>query len=345
MKSITLAGLTLCAALALSVVAKAEAPRPKYPGAWRVISDGILSDLGKDHPKIQTAKKQTAGAAVDRTTGDVYLMANDIGICKSIDQGKTFTLVSGDNVTGRFETGWGINVDPQGKRLMCFSIYGSCAYSDDAGQTWKKSKVNHLDYGAVDWFATAKAMLAIGHESGGKLYYSTDAGANWKTLGRDFSAVGLFDPQTLVAVCKAGGFCRSTDAGQTWTKVSDEKLAAPVMVEFNNAGYWLGENGLLVSHDKGSTWENVAPLPQGACIGPWFGADESHMIVAATDGLYESVDSGKTWAFAVPLAPDIKVLKHGVYGNYAWDPLHNIFYASNMDKPAYRYVISDAPAK
>jgi hypothetical protein len=70
-----------------------------------------------------------------------------------------------------------------------------------------------------------------------------------------------------------------------------------------------------------------------------FGPDESRMIVGCPDGLYESSDAGKTWTFAVPLAPQIKILKYGQFGNYAWDPIHHVFYASKMGQPADQYVV------
>ena len=322
-----------------AVTAIAEPPKPLYEGQWVTISDGILAEFAKDHSKPKDKfTTMTAGIGVDRVSGDVYLLANNIGICKSTDQGKTFALVSGKSVTGRFETGWGLNIDPAGGRLMCFTIYGSAAYSGDAGKTWQPSKTGHLDYGAVDWADTGKALLAIGHESGGKLLYSTDAGKAWKELGKGHSAAGLFDAKTLMSFTKTDELVRSTDGGQTWSKVSDEKLAAPVMVLFNGTGYWLGERGLLVSKDKGATWTVAGPVPKGACLGPMFGADESRMMVASPDGFFESKDAGKTWALAAPLAPKIKVQRYGQWANYAWDPIHNIFYASQMMEPAWRYV-------
>ncbi len=197
----------------------------------------------------------------------------------------------------------------------------------------------------MDWPDTGKAFLAIGHESGGKLLFTTDAGTTWKTLGAGYSAAGLFDSKTLLSFSKTDGLSRSTDGGEKWAKVSDEKLAAPVMICFKDTGYWLGENGLLLSKDKGATWSVAAPLPKGACLGPMFGADEAHMLVGAPDGLYESKDTGKTWTLAAPLAPEIKILKYGQFGNYGWDPIHNIFYASQMMKPAYQFVAKPPSGK
>ena len=313
--------------------AKYSGAMPPYTGEWVVISDGILAELGKTHPvSNDTFARMTAGVTVDRTNGDVYLMANNIGICKSSDQGQSFALVSGKTVTGRFEFAAGLDMDPEGGRLMCFSIYGSSGYTGDGGKTWTQSKQSHLDFGAVDWSDTGKALLAIGHESGGKLMLSQDCGASWKTLGSGYWGAGMFDHNTLVSSSKQEGLVRSTDGGEKWTKVSDEKLSAAVMVDFKGVGYWLGESGLLESKDKGATWTVAAQTPKGACVGPLFGADASQMVVGSPDGLYQSNDGGKTWALAVPLAPDMKIRKGGQWANYAWDPINNIFYASQMSK-------------
>ena len=326
--------------IALAAFCLAQPPQ-QATGQWVEISGGILAELGKTHaPSSDPYALLNAGVSVDRTNGDVYLLANNIGICKSTDQGGTFRLVSGNTVTGRFETNGGLNIDPSGGRLMCFSIYGSSGYSGDAGVTWTQSKQGHLDYGAVDWSDTGKALLAVGHESGGKLLFSTDAGGNWTTLAPNCWGAGLFDHKTLLSsVENLPGIIRSIDGGQKWTSVSDEPLAAPLMVEFRGVGYWLGEHGLLVSKDKGATWKLVGPTPKGAALGPLFGRDARHMVIGCADGLYESKDSGKSWAFAVPFAPEIKVLKGGKFGTYGWDPILNIFYASQMSKPAYRYVV------
>ena len=329
--------------------AKGAGAMPPYTGEWVVMSEDVLAELAKSHPANgDPYARLTAGVTVDRTTGDVYLMANNMGICKSTDQGKTFELVSGKTVTGRFEYAAGMDMDPAGGRLMCFSIYGSAGYTGDAGKTWSQSRQGHLDFGAVDWTDTGKAMIAIGHESGGKLLFSEDGGATWKTLGAGYWGTGMFDHNTLVSSTKEG-LVRSTDGGATWKKVSDEKLAAAAMVDFEGVGYWLCDNGLMESKDKGATWTVVAPTPKGASLGPMFGNDASQMVVGCPDGLYQSNDGGKTWVAAVPLAPEITVRKGGQFANYGWDPINNIFYASQMSKPAYKFVAKSstgaAPAK
>lgn len=310
------------------------ATHPQSP--WTVISTELMAELGKTHAESSDIyARGTAGISVDRANGDIYLLANNIGICKSSDQGRTFKLVSGNTVTGRFETNAGLNIDPNGKRMMCFTIYGSSGYSPDAGKTWTYSKLGHLDYGAVDWNDTGRALLSIVHESGGKLVFSADAGQEWKTLGTGYWGAGLFDRRTLLSNT-SDGVVRSADGGLTWQLVSQSKATSPVMMVFNGVGYWLSKDGLLKSSDKGQTWSVGGPLPKAATLGPLFGKNENEMVVGSPDGLFESKDAGKSWMQIAKPAPEVTVLNGGLYGTYGWDPIRRIAYASQMMKPAYR---------
>lgn len=276
---------------------------------------------------------KTAGVTVDPTNGDVYLILSDRGMWKSTDKGGKFERVDNKTIGGRCETGYALNFDPAGKRLFCFMIYGDSSYTDDAGKTWAKSKVSHLDFGAVDWADTGKCLLSIRHESGGMLTTSTDAGKSWTDLGKGFTRVGMFDSKTFVC-SKGKGLIRSEDAGKTWADVSDVTPPGLVMAVRDGVGYWVTEKGLLVSKDKGKTW-----AIQGAAIaavqGPYFGKTADHIIVSCKDGLHETKDAGKTWAKAIPLPDGFKA--SGVGPNYAYDPVNDIFYASSMGRDAFRF--------
>lgn len=332
----------LFAALAPLAIAAEDARPPA--ASWVSISDGVVAQLQKDGKKIGYPGL-TAGVTVDPAGGDVYLVVCDQGLWKSTDAGKTFARVDRGTVGGRCETGFALNFDPAGKRLACFMIYGSSARSDDAGATWTAWKTSHVDFGAVDWEATGKAMLALRHESGGVLCLTTDAGATWKDLGRKgadgkvlredrgFRALGMFDAQTLLA-SRGDGILRSTDGGDTWTKVDDAKLAAPVMQVRKGVGYWMTDKGVIASKDKGATWELLWPM-KGMVFGPWFGKDDKHLVVVGKDGFSESKDGGASWKLAAPLPPGFNV---GLVGpNYAWDVARDIFYASSMGKHTYKF--------
>ena len=297
---------------------------------WVNISDPVTTAF----PKPGTYGP-CAGITVDRVNGDVFMIAADYGIWKSSDQGKTFARADDKAIGGRCETGWALQADPGGARLFCFMIYGSSAFTTDGGKTWAKSKTSHLDFGAVDWADTGKRLLALRHESGGKLTTSDDGGATWKDLEKGFSALGVFDSKTFVATKeKTKGIFRSTDTGATWTEVSTNTPLAGVPVVFKGAGYWPTGKGILVSKDKGATWADLCG-PVDAMFGPMFGKDETHFVVVGKTGFRETTDGGKTWTVAAPLPAGFTANRVGP--NYAWDPTANIFYASTMSKPALKF--------
>ena len=312
-------------------------------GRWVVISESVTSQLEKEGKKIGYPGL-TAGIAVDPSNGDVFMVVCDQGIWKSSDGGKSFSRADKGAVGGRCETGFALNFDPAGKRLACFMVYGSCADTADAGATWNAWKTNHLDFGAVDWEKTGKALLSLRHESGGVLCLSTDGGQTWKDLGRrgadkkvvkqdrEYKMLGMFDAGALLA-SRGDGILRSTDGGETWAKVSDAKPVAPVMSVHKGVGYWLTDKGILASKDKGATWSVAWPVK--ASFGTWFGKDDKRMMVVGQDGFSESTDGGGTWKVVAPLPPGIGVGPVGP--NYAWDAAGDVLYASSMGKPAYRF--------
>ncbi|QDU26504.1 BNR/Asp-box repeat protein [Anatilimnocola aggregata] len=298
------------------------------PGKWTVISNEVLAQVMPGYPG------KTAGVTVDPTNGHVFMVIPDQGLWRSTDQGKNFARVDGKKIGGRCETGFALNFDPAGKRLMCFMIYGSSGITTDGGETWTVSKTSHLDFGAVDWHATGKCLLALRHEAGGLLALSTDAGQSWQDLQKGFSHVGVVSDKILLA-SKGKGILRSVDGGQTWTEVSKSTPASRVMIVRDKTCYWPSADGVLVSKDEGATWE-VLGTPVSCVLGPYFGKSADHLMVVNKEGFQETTDAGKSWKTAAPLPASFDV---GLVGpNYAWDPVGNILYASSMGKDTLRLV-------
>jgi photosystem II stability/assembly factor-like uncharacterized protein len=292
------------------------------------------------------------GIAVDRTNGDVYGVQKRLGVCKSVDQGATFqppgTAVTSPKA-GTMSS-FSLNVDPAGKRMACFVIYETGGMTTDAGKTWTPFKTGeemgkYFDFGAVDWEASGKAILAAVHEGKGKLMLSADAGASWTELGtgfKDKGPIGIFDAKTLLAVKSSKGrdLLRSTDAGANWTKVADLPAGktGQVIYVLKDVAYLMTESGLLVSKDKGATWAGQGS-PVKAAIGPFFGKDADHLAAVGDDGVYETTDAGKTWKLVAPPAPQIGPRDF----TYAWDPIHDTFYVAQNGKPAVKCEIKPAP--
>lgn len=311
---------------------------------WVDVSSKLVQKITAEGQKTAWPG-ETAGVAVDPTTGDAYLIVAGLGIWKSTDVGESFTRVDGGKVGGRCETSFTLNVDQGGKRLACFMLDGKCAWTGDAGQTWNSFKDvgRNWDYAAVDWSAgQVKTIFAALHESGGQVMFSGDGGQTWSKLFKEAEfdksgGLGVFDERTLVYVQKGKGIQRSTDAGQTWTKTSDREPIGRLVTMSHGKAWWLAKEGLLVSGDKGITWM-VQGTAVDASIGPLFDPkNEKRIVVAGTKGIYRSEDAGETWQLVSKLPSGFEKLpKAGWYTNVAWDPVHDVYYTSLMGKPTYR---------
>ncbi len=322
-----LLGLPLAVLLG-AVVAGAETE----VGKWVVISESVTSKVEPKWPGL------AAGIAVDPVAGDVYMVISGVGLWKSKDHGTTFEQVDRGNVGGRCETGAAISVDPMGGgRLAFFQLDGKSAWTPNGGKTWHPcdDKSRGFDFVAVDWTDPgARRMFGVRHESGEIGLLSEDSGATWKALDKGFKSFGVFDVDTLVT-SRSGGIERSTDGGATWKKVSDVNPTGRVMAHYQGAGYWLCDQGILVSRDKGATW-TLEGSAVSAWFGPFFGKDAEHRVVVGKAGFHETTDGGTTWSLVAPL-PDVKDFNGPWFPNYAWDWQARIFYASKMGKPAFRF--------
>lgn len=331
MKHSFIPSLVALVALALSLpLARAADPADTPKVAWENISDSALATLAAESKKPGQAGP-TAGVACDPTTGDVYMLITEQGLWKSADHGANFERVDNKSISGRCETAYALDVNPAGKGVAVFPVYGSAALTSDAGKTWQKSKESHIDSVALDW--DSLTLLALKHESGGNLIFSTDAAKSWTSLGKGYSGMGLFDAKTLVTTSKGKGIARSTDAGKTWEHVSDLQPTGQSMRIRNGNGYWLAADGLLITRDKGLTWSLLGTSVK-ATVGPFFGKDPSHLIVLSKQGISESTDDAQTWKLVTPLPPKVD---GGIMTCLAYDPISDIFYLSHMTCPTYRY--------
>jgi photosystem II stability/assembly factor-like uncharacterized protein len=309
-------------------------------GQWVDISAKVLQSLEREGKKIGYPGK-SAGIVVDRVTGDVFMVIPDQGIWQSRDQGNTFRRVDGGKIGGRCETGFSLNMDPFGKRLACFMLDGPSGYTLDGGKTWQGMQNNQRgwDSGSVDWSAKKKPVniFALRHECGGEIYTSQEMGQSWKLKGKAFASVGIFDAKTFVATReKEQGIFRTIDGGESWSKVSDLQPAGRDIRIFKGVAYWTSAVGLLVSKDRGKTW-SVQGKAVECSFGPYFGKDEKHIVVVGKKGFFVTINGGRQWKQAAPLPPEYRVQMPGWFLNFGWDPRANIFYASCMGKPAYKY--------
>jgi len=110
-------------------------------------------------------------------------------------------------------------------------------------------------------------LLGTWGSSGAGIFRSTDGGANWSPVHAGGVAARAFvaSDETIYWVLETGGVVRSSDRGATWTQTA----AAGTLSVFNGGTAMIelpgsrlisvGGNRLLLSTDRGVTWQFAGP--------------------------------------------------------------------------------------
>lgn len=229
-----------------------------------------------------------------------------------------------------------------------YSYFGTGIYkSTDAGATWQASGLENSRYIARIvlepanpqriWVAAMGEVYATNTERG--VYLSPDGGLTWQrklylndSTGASDVVVHPTNPQIVFAAMwqrirgpevrqaggRASGIFRSTDAGETWTRLTD---GLPVQADTvgrigiaispsnpsvlyaiyaNHPGFFMG---LFKSVDGGETWTrtNDSALEDiYSSFGWYFGnvrvrPDNPNVVFALGVDLYRSMDGGQSW--------------------------------------------------
>ena len=212
--------------------------------------------------------------------------------------------------------------------------------STDGGQTWKFIGLyNAGQIGAVRihptnpdivWVAAGGDIFKPNDDRG--VFKTTDGGQTWRKVLFVSDSVGAMDveiqpgnpsviyawmsrlerkPWTIISGSRDGGFYKSTDGGERFSKITTG-LPAELIGKGNlavtaanpNRLYALIEakpgGGFYRSEDAGQTWALINP--QGSLIQrPFYyttlGADPSNadVVYAGAEGFFKSIDAGKTF--------------------------------------------------
>src|SRR5690242_6153318 len=212
--------------------------------------------------------------------------------------------------------------------------------STDGGETWKfMGLYNAGQIGAVRihptnpdtaWVAANGNVFKSNDERG--IFKTTDGGKTWRKVLFISDGIGAMDvelqpgnpnvvyawmshlerkPWTIISGSREGGFYKSTDGGEHFSKISNglpNELMGKANLAVTNANpnrvYALVEakpgGGLYRSEDAGQTWTLINS--QGALIQrPFYyttlGADPSNadVVYAGAEGFFKSVDGGKSF--------------------------------------------------
>ncbi|MFT5153263.1 MAG: photosystem II stability/assembly factor-like uncharacterized protein [Planctomycetota bacterium] len=219
--------------------------------------------------------------------GPLWSAGGERGVYRSADGGETWTpVLSVDEHTGANE----IVRDPRNPDVL----YAS---------TWQRRR--------RQW-----TLLNGGPGSG--IWKSTDAGLTWREIkgglpGGDMGRIGLAisgaDPDIVYAVVEAtrgkGGFYRSTNRGESWSKQSDRGTSSPQYYHeifadpHDRDRVYLVDTFLSVTEDGGKTFSSLG-VDDKHVDDHYVGIDPNdseHLLVGCDGGLYETWDRGETWRF------------------------------------------------
>jgi photosystem II stability/assembly factor-like uncharacterized protein len=264
------------------------------------------------------------------------------GIYKSTDAGKTWThlgLRDGQQIPA-------LAIDPRDPNRVFAAVLGhpygpneerGLFRSMDGGQTWEKVIYKNENTGASDveidpsnpdviyasmWEAR-EGPWEDNNEvngTGGGLFKSTDGGKTWrplsnglpKDLAQIYVAIAPSDTRRLYAtVAIASGplsFYRSDDAGENWSKTTDDPrpsgrigggdLAIPKVDSKNPDVVYSASTVTMRSTDAGKTWSGFRGAPGGDDYqNLWINPNDPNIILLVSDqGALVTVNGGATWS-------------------------------------------------
>ncbi len=257
------------------------------------------------------------------------------GVYKSLDGGKSWKNMG---LKKSFQIGM-IAINPQNTDIVYVAAEGSAwgeggdrglYKTTDGGKTWTKvleiseyTGVNNviLDPRNPDIiYATSeqrqrKQYGKIGGGPESRVYKSEDGGENWRKLTNglpncDIGGMGIaispVNPDVLYLIIEAegdkGGFFRSTDRGESWTKMSSYSTSGQYFNEIYcapqdvNKVYCL-ETVSKYTTDGGKTWKNMGLSERhvddhALWLDP---ANPRHFIIGGDGGVYITYDGGQNY--------------------------------------------------
>lgn len=226
----------------------------------------------------------------------------------------------------------------------------------DGGKNWEKvldisenTGINNVLIHPEDhniMFATSEQRrrhiyTKIGGGPESAIYKSTDGGASWnKTTsglpGGDKGGIGIdispVNPDVVYAIIeaegKSGGFFRSVDCGESWSKMSDHTAQGQYYNEIycdpkNVDKVYSAETVSRVTLDGGKTWKSVGNNDRHVDDHAlWIDPDNTdHFMIGGDGGVYETFDSGKNYFFKTNL-PVTQFYRVNVDNS---EPFYNVF--------------------
>jgi len=254
------------------------------------------------------------------------------GVYKSVDGGKSWKNMG---LKESRQIGM-IAIDPRNTDVVYVAAEGSAwgpggdrglYKTSDGGKNWEKifeisehtgvnNVVLHPCNPDIIFISSEQRRRHVHTKIGGgpesALYKSTDGGKNFRKLtsgipGGDKGGMGIaispVDPNVWYVIIEAnnGGFYRSTDMGESWSKMSDHSSSGQYYNEIycdpiNVDKVYSMETVSKYTLDGGKTWNRMGLKDRHVDDHAlWVDPDDTrHYMIGGDGGVYETFDNGKT---------------------------------------------------
>jgi len=182
--------------------------------------------------------------------------------------------------------------------------------SDDEGLSWTPTQIDTFAstsvYSvAIDPVDTSVVYVGAYANPSSMVFKSTDCGATWTPFNLPASMsyvyslyVSLID-HNIVFAGTLYGVCRSTDAGETWTRQSTNNYNYRIVTAPGNPDvmYSAAYSNVYRSTDSGLTWAACGAGVKGATVRMVLTVpgESSTVYCGSTAGVFRSTDYGATW--------------------------------------------------
>ena len=235
-----------------------------------------------------------------------FYVAAGNGLHRSLDGKRTWRILTDWHT----EELLSVSLDPVDSAVIYAGTPSGLFKSTNDGATWLR-KTEGLKKQFVKMIVVDKSnrasLLAAAEDD---LYRTTDAGEHWMPLHVGVSGIltvlqPASNPKRLLVGTEDDGVRLSEDGGKTWKpgKGLPSTAIYSICLSSNRRTFFAGgyRTGLWRSYNGGTSWSPVWQSPDLEAIFAIFvDPDNSRHLMVGTSGqgIYESLDAGKTWHFA-----------------------------------------------
>ena len=177
---------------------------------------------------------------------------------------------------------------------------GTLARTSDGGRSWAPLGVSTSE-DVID-VSFADAFVGYAVDAAGTVLRTENGGISWQILNTGYSAtpqaVLALDPRTVLLI-GGRGVLRSTDGGDTFSRVRARIVAAARLFNVDRAGgrvFAYGSKNIVASSDRGRTWKKVLRPRKALLASLDFVSARTGFVLGQDGQLFKTRNGGRRWA-------------------------------------------------